>query len=329
MFPSAMRARPTAPWIFAALVVSALSSIGARAQTSPPSGKLFAYDVFTPVAFQDSLVRTFDKGVTLHDVSFVSPRGGRVHAYMVIPPGKGKFPAVVFGPWGLGNRTEFIPEAIVYAQLGALSIIVDWPWMRPAPDRREQGELDKPEVDAAVFAQAVVDLRRTVDVVTARRDVDPTRLCYVGHSYGAQFGAILTALDPRVRAVVLMAGIPDNAAILLESDAPEVVAYRSRYTRGQLEEYMRVNAPFDAAGWVGTIAPRPVLMQFAEYERLFGRGSVERYAAAAQSPKTVYWYPTGHELNDMQAFFDRMTFVAGQLSLKSHDLLTFIQRSTR
>jgi dienelactone hydrolase len=313
--------------VFAAWAFSAVTAFAGAGAATPPD-PLFAYDGSAPFAYQDSLVRTFDKGVTLHDVSFTSPRGGRVHAYLVVPPGRGKFPVVAFGPWGLGNRTEFIPEAVLYAQLGALSIIVDWPWMRPVPDRRERGPLDKPEVDRAVFAQAVVDLRRALDLMVARLDADPTRVAYVGHSCGAQFGAILAALDQRVRAVVLMAGIPDNA-VLVESEDADIVAHRSRYTAEQIQTYMKVNAPLDAVNWVGKIPPRPVLMQFAEFERGMTRAAMGRYAAAAKDPKTVLWYPTGHELNDSQALLDRMAFVAKHLRLKSGGLLDFIVRSMR
>jgi dienelactone hydrolase len=50
---------------------------------------------------------------------------------------------------------------------------------------------DKPEVDRKIEIQAVVDLRRGIDLLLARSDVDQTRLAYVGHSYGAQWGSIL------------------------------------------------------------------------------------------------------------------------------------------
>jgi dienelactone hydrolase len=330
------RSRRTRFWILASAAVAcalgATEVAGSRAVSKTgrePVAALFAYDAAEPLAFQDSLLRTFDKGVTLHEISFASPRGGRVHAYLVVPPGKTKFPVVVFGPWGLGNRTEFIPEANVYAQMGAVSIIVDWPWTRPVPDRRSQGPLEKPEEDAAVFEQAVVDLKRAVDVMVARPDVDASRIVYVGHSYGAQFGAILAAIDPRVRAAVLMAGIPDQATFLVESQDADVVDFRSKYTKKQIEHYLQVNASFDAVGWVGKISPRPVLMQFAEYERQYTRAAMERYAAAAKEPKIVYWYPTGHELNDPMAFLDRMVFVSAQLGLKGHEWLGLIPRPSK
>lgn len=293
------------------------SASEATAQVRAAAESLFAYDASAPVALRDSVVRTFDGGVVLHDITFASPRGGRVHAYLVAPAGTGPFPVVVFGPWGLGNRTEFVPEALLYGRLGATSVIVDWPWTRPPPDRRDQGPLDQPELDRAVFAQAVVDLRRALDVLLARPGVDSTRVAYVGHSYGAQFGAILAAVDRRIRAAALIAGIPDNATFLVESQDPDQVAYRSRWTAAQIARYLDVNAPLDAVTWVGRISPTPVLMQFAEFERAFGRASMERYAAAAGDPKLVRWYPTGHELNDPRALLDRAAWVTRHLRLES------------
>lgn len=196
-------------------------------------------------------------------------------------------------------------------------MIVDWPWARPSPDRRDQGPLDRPEVDRDVFAQAVVDLRRALDLMVARPDVDPARVVYVGHSYGAQFGAALAAIDRRVRAAALLAGVPDNATFLVESQDPDQLAYRRRWSPEQIAHYMELNAPFDAIGWVGKISPTPLLMQFAEFERAFGLSAMQRFAAAAREPKRILWYPTGHELNDLRALLDRTAWVASHLRLEA------------
>lgn len=299
------------------VIAGCIAAAGQGQSQAAGVDRLFAYDSSAPFDLRDTVVRTFDGSISLHEVSFTSPRGGRVHAYWVVPSGKGPFPVVLFGPWGLGNRTEFIPEAVLYGRLGATSVIVDWPWTRPPPDTRSQGPLDQPEIDRDVFAQAVVDLRRALDFVLTRPHTDSTRVVYVGHSYGAQFGAVLTAIDPRVKAAVLMAGIPDNATFLVESQDPEMVAYRARWTPEQIAHYMDVNRPFDAINWVGRISPRPLLMQFAEFERSFDTRSMQRYSAAARTPKTVLWYPTGHELNDIAALRDRTKWVAERLGLGS------------
>src|SRR5262249_18388058 len=186
----------------------------------------FDYDAQQPLDVQAKLLYEREQ-VKVYDASYTSPKGGRVTAYLVVPAGKGPFAGLVFGHWGPGNGTEFLPEATLYAQAGAVSLLVDYPWVRPAPWRKRLKEAEDPEADHAAFVQAVIDLRRGIDLLAARPDVDAKRLAYVGHSYGAQWGAILAAVDHRLRGVVLMGGIPDQAAIYRDNDAPAVLEYRA------------------------------------------------------------------------------------------------------
>lgn len=62
---------------------------------------------------------------------------------------------------------------------------MDSPAVRPEP-WRSRGGFAIPEVERDGHAQAVVDVRRAVDLLVARPDVDPKRLAYVAHSYGAR-----------------------------------------------------------------------------------------------------------------------------------------------
>jgi len=299
-----------------AILVLALvpESLAAQAPRPADFGRLFRYDATQPLDARDSVLEQAD-GVVVHGLTYASPAGGRVTAYLVRPTTPGRHPALLFGHWGYGDKTEFLPEARLYARLGAVSLLIDYPWVRPAEWRREEGSLDHPEVDRDVHVQAVVDLRRGLDLLAARADVDTGRLAYVGHSYGAQWGAILSAVEPRLKAAVLMAGVPDDRAILLDSRDPAIVAYRSRWTQEQLDHYLAVNGALDAVRYVPHAAPTPLLLQFARYERLFDEAAMRRYADAASQPKTVLWYPTGHDLNDAQALFDRATWVARHLGL--------------
>ncbi len=97
--------------------------------------------------------------------------------------------------------------------------------------------------------QAVVDLRRGVDLLLGRSDVDPRRLAYVGHSYGAQWGSILSAVDRRMKTSVLMAGVAEMADILLRSDDPGMVDFRKTQPAGQLEKYSQVTGDIDSISW--------------------------------------------------------------------------------
>jgi dienelactone hydrolase len=290
------------------------AAASAPQETTAREAALFDYDASAPLDVQLEPALERD-GVQLQSLTYASPRGGRVTATLVRPTaGSGPFAAVLFGHWGFGSRTEFLPEAELLARAGAVSLLVDYPWARPAPWRRAVDQWDKPEQDRDTFAQAVVDLRRGLDLLLARGDVDARRVAYVGHSYGAQWGAILSAVEPRLRAVVLMAGIPDLGSIILDSQDPDIAALRAALPRTQIDAYLAGVAALDAVRWVPR-AQAPLLFQFARFERLFDQKAMERYAAAAPAGKTVLWYDTGHELNDVAALKDRLAWLKERIGI--------------
>ena len=123
--------------VLAALAVALTAAPCVRADVPDIEGLVRQYDYDAkkpPEVEQKELYRR--DGATVYDVSYASPRGGRVTAYLVVPTGKGPFAGLVFGHWGPGNRTEFLPEAKLYARAGAVSLLVDYPWVRPAPWRK-------------------------------------------------------------------------------------------------------------------------------------------------------------------------------------------------
>jgi len=276
---------------------------------------LFDYDAKQPLDIHDRIIEE-SSDCTLHDITYTSPKGGPVAAYLVVPKAKGPFAAVLFGHWGNGTRAEFIPEAKIYARAGAISLIPDYPWDRPQPWRKTPDHFDKPGLDREAEIQAVVDLRRGIDLLLARPDIDPRRLAYVGHSYGAQWGSVLSAVDKRMKTSVLMAGVAEIADIMLRADDPGLVELRKSQPAGQLEKYAEVTGDIDAIHFVGRAAPIPLLLQFANYEQYFDKTSMQHYVAAASEPKKVLYYDTGHDLNDPQALQDRYDWLTKYLNLR-------------
>jgi dienelactone hydrolase len=257
------------------ILCALLLSLPAYAQFPPQADTLFRYERAAPLDITDSIIDS-NSTLVVHDISYASPRGGRVTAYLVVPATRGRFPAILFGHWGLGNRTEFLPEAKLYAGSGCVSLIIDYPWVRPAPWRVNQGRgMDEPEKDLSVFVQAVVDL------LAARPDVDPNKIAYVGHSYGAQWGAILSAIEKRLKAFVLMAGVPSDSAIFVESDDPTYVSWRASVPKEALAHYLGVTSAIAAIRYVPYATPTPLFFQFARLERAFGVVAMNRYFAAA------------------------------------------------
>jgi dienelactone hydrolase len=296
------------------LLCCALLACAAQEAAPDKLSRLFDYDAKAPLNRRDDLLYERE-GVRVYELSYDSPKGGRVTGYIVAPGGQGPFAGLVFGHWGYGNRTEFLPEAELLAEAGAVSVLIDYPWARPAPWRRSL-QPDAPEKDLEVFVQAVVDLRRALDLLGSRGDVDGNRLAYVGHSFGAQWGAILAAVDKRLKAAVLVGGVPDLASIWLESDEPAIVSLRQGVPKEKIDKYLEVTAPVNAVNYVPHAAPVPLLFQFARYERYFNEAAMKRYSQAASEPKIVRWYAAGHELNDIRALADRAAFLQESIRIK-------------
>jgi len=304
-----------------ALCCSADGQTGAKPGADFQSvAHVFDYEAKQSLDIHDKIIEESSDG-TLHDITYLSPKGGPVAAYLIVPKGEGPFAAVLFGHWGNGTRAEFIPEAKVYAKAGAISLIPDYPWDRPQPWRKTPDHFDKPELDREAEIQAVVDLRRGIDLLLARPDVDPKRLAYVGHSYGAQWGSILSAVDKRMKTSVLMAGVAEMGDILLRGDDPSLLELRKGQPAGQLEKYAQVTGDIDAIHFVGHAAPIPLLLQFANFEQYFDKVSMQHYVAAASEPKKVLYYDTGHDLNDPQALQDRYDWLVKYINLRREQIL--------
>src|ERR1022692_1393292 len=65
------------------------------------------------------------EGVSIHDISYASPKGGRVPGYLVVPSGQGPFAGIIFMHGAGGSRAGVLSQAILYAKTGAVSLAID------------------------------------------------------------------------------------------------------------------------------------------------------------------------------------------------------------
>src|SRR6266849_2242240 len=161
----------------------------------------FDYDQEAPLGIKQ-IGATHREHADVYDITYSSPKGGVVPAYLVVPKGRGPFAAVIWGHWywdnsSMRNRKEFLDESIVLAQAGVVSLLTDGPVARPGHVGNNEPLNEQATVE---LVQQVVDMRRGVDLLLARRDVDSKRVAFVGHSYNAGVGAILSGADRRFKA---------------------------------------------------------------------------------------------------------------------------------
>ncbi len=278
------------------------------------TSRWFDYDAQPALDIADEIIGE-GKNVVVHDISYVGA-DSRVGAYLVTPKGPGPFSGVLFGHWGHGTRAQFISEAKLYARGGAICLIPDYPWDRKEPLRRTLNHFDGPQLDRETYIQTVIEFRRGLDLLLMLSHVDPARIAYVGHSYGAQWGAILAAVDKRFKTLVLMAGVPGIADYLMDSAHPDAVELRKTLPAGDLGKYVDVMGTLDAIHFIGRRPPVPLLLQFARYEQYFDEASAQRFIHEAGDQNAVIWYEADHGLSDPQSLVDRHRWLTDHLALR-------------
>jgi len=287
-------------------------SVSAFAQRSN-NPHAFDYDAKMPLDSEDVGVE-FRGPVGIYDFSYASPKGGRVPAYLVLPPGKGPFAAVIWGHWcwpgsAFFNRKEFLDEAVALAPSGVASLLIDFPQARTGYVA-DKDPLSGQEIENVVHM--VVDVRRGADLLLARPFVDPKRLAYVGHSCGATAGGIVSGIDKRFRAFVLMAGgLSDD----IEINSPEFQEFRQKMGAQKVDAYVAKYSWADPGKYIARAAPALLFLQYATQEKFLTADRAKATAALASEPKQFKLYDAPHALN-AEARRDRIAFLAEQLQLK-------------
>ena len=277
----------------AALLALAVALVAA-AQT--PS---FDYDRAKPLDIR--VAATEMRGaVRIDDISFASLDGGRTHAYLVTPPGRGKVAGALFVHWydsesPLSNRKQFLNEAVDLAQPGLVSLLVATPWSDPQwyPKRDVTRDFEN-------SIQEVRELRRALDILAEQPRVDRKRMALVGHDFGAMYGILAAASEKRVSAVALQAFTRSFSDWFLYNQKQLAPAARQRVIDRL--------APLDPVKFIGQLGSTPVLLQFADKDFYVPRDHAEALYAAARGPKQILWYQAGHGLND-QASQDRQKWL--------------------
>ncbi len=277
--------------------------------------KHFDYDAHAPLNINEISVQD-RAGVKVHDITYTSPKGGVVPAYLVVPNGKGKFAAILWGHWMMpnsptANRSEFLDEAVALASVGVVSLLIDAPLVRPG-FKADPNPLGSQGSD--VVAQQVTDLRRGLDLLLSQNDVDAKRIAYVGHSFDAQCGSILDAVDKRPSAFVFMGNPVSIREFLLSSDIPQVVELRRSVPADKINHYLDTNSWIDPGTYAGQLGPAPAFFQYATHDEFVPVAFAQHYFDLSTGPKEMKVYDSNHALN-AQARNDRYEFLRKYLVL--------------
>lgn len=265
----------------------------------------FAYDRAAPLEVRERRSSQHD-GLTVHEVSYASPKGGRVPAFVVVPDGSKPFAGLIVQHGLPGSRNDSLPVARNYARLGAVVVAIDAPFARRPGEPVRFDECDRLEQ-----IQLIADLRRAVDLLRARDDVDAERIAYFGISYGGAMGGLLAAVEDRIAAFVLAVG--DGGLVEHFSGRDEGAGPLATLAPGQRRRWLKAMTPIEPLRHVAR-ARAPLLFQSGRYDQAVPPADAERYHRAAREPKDIRWYDSGHRL-PREAVCDAAVWLAEHIGI--------------
>lgn len=304
--------------LFSSLALTlVLAACGAAPASSVPAAateetaRLFDYDASAPLDVQ-TVKSEKREGYTWNEITYASPKGGRVPALLLVPEGPGPFAGILLMHGAPGTYERMVPEGEVLVKRGAVILAINAPFSRGSRlgDPAELLYLDERDRDDQI--QLIVDLRRAVDLLLSRPDVARDRLAYAGRSFGGAQGGLLAGVEKRIKAYALTVG--DGGLVSHFTGADDTHGPLQTLPQEQVKRWLAAMEPIEPIRWVGRAAPAHLLFQNGRQDPLVPEADGRAFQAAGSEPKTILWYDAGHQLDD-QATRDRHIWLAEQVGI--------------
>jgi dipeptidyl aminopeptidase/acylaminoacyl peptidase len=211
----------------------------------------------------------------------VQAKGFTLAGTLLLPKtGKGPFPAVITITGsgqqtrdealqlpGLENYKPFRQVAETLASRGIAVLRVD--------DRGVGKSKGFETLTTATSTDFANDVRAQVDYLRSRGDIDPARIALVGHSEGGIIAPMVAATDPRIRALVLMAGTGKRGDLVLRdqlSDSldrdPTITQEAKAKELAEQQETLRKIVEGGDTSKVPAMMKNPWMKEFLAYDPL-------------------------------------------------------------
>lgn len=278
--------------------------------------QFYAYDRALPLNPQ---LKPLDANAqrTRFRLDYDSVHDQRVSAIMAVPKRfSAPFPAILLVHGSGGNKdTSYIQlasEALTAQGFVTLSIDTQYHGDRSRPGRG--GEIHMPDSYTMrdAWIQSVVDLRRAVDYLESRSDIDKSKIGYMGFSQGAMLGSVLGGVESRVAAFCL--AVPGGGLAKIVENIDKYPFIKAHWpvtvTPDMLQRVEEIANVTDPVYFVGRILPRPLLIMVAEHDEIIPPEASKAVVEASHAaPDQVMHWQTGHILNLSVAFPIRDFFV--------------------
>ena len=253
---------------------------------------------------------------TRQSLTYDSAHDQKVTAILALPKNyAAPYPAVILVHGSGGHKDTSYIKAMSADLCGkgyaTLSIDTQYHGGRARPGR--SGEIHMPDSYAMrdAWVQSVIDVRRAVDYLQSRQDMDASKIGYLGFSQGAMLGSVVVGVEERVSAFCLAVPGGGFTDIVRHIDQyPVLKAHWPIQTTpdimARIEDITNVTDPIH---YIGRIGPRALLIIVAKYDEIIPpeASTALIQAARADEATQVKRWSSGHVLNPT-AIFDVRTF---------------------
>ena len=184
---------------------------------------LYSYDK-TPLNATVETVDSKDEDWTIQEITYSAPYGHEQAISYLLLPKKGKPPyqVVLFfpGSGALSLRHFAVQTSASLDALVRSGRAVLYPVYKSTYERGDGMESDSADTSSNWRDHVVMwvkDASRAIDYAQTRPDLDHEKIAYYGYSWGAVMGAIVPAVDQRIKAVIIALG-----GLNFEKSLPEV-----------------------------------------------------------------------------------------------------------
>ncbi len=226
---------------------------------------------------------------TRYHVTYGSVHDQRVPAIFTVPKKFAPpYPAVVLLAGSGGQKdTDYIRIASdMMSTLGYATISIDAQYHgeRARPARSGDWHLVFNPTNRDAWIQTVVDLRRAVDYLVSRPDIQKDRIGYLGFSQGGMAGATFLGVEPRIHA----------ACLAVAGGGFVEWAQRAKMAKPEQVPALELGAALtDPIYFVGRYQG-PILMLSAKRDELIPKYATEALYNATEGRAEIKWYDASH-----------------------------------
>ena len=249
-----------------------------------PVSEYYTYDKAIPLKDSITLLKDTTDHALFH-VSYYSVHDKKVTGLLSLPKNSASPLPVIILMHGLGDN-----KSVDYVSYGN-DLFLKNGYAVLRIDFSQHGERKNDVYDFSltgsyknwsrdIISQTVFDLRRAVDFIETRKELDSQKIGYYGISLGGITGTIFCGVESRIKVpIVALAGGQLN--LLYEKEALSKEA----------KDFVSIIEPLN---FVKEIAPRPFLMLNAKNDEIVPPLMSTLLFKGAKEPKEIIWYDAKH-----------------------------------